>query len=349
MSKKKKFIFFMLMGVLILLLFTTFSTTVFPASTDNSGSNVNGSSFGSDDTFGTANSGSFGPQGKLNFSPEGKTFTPSTSEERKGKEKYFIHKQPLKLIMLLAFMIAGAIMVITTQYKYRKVLLVASVALLGFYMGGFLCPLTALQNVIIKRQIGYFVFFFLGLIIPALLLGRIFCGYACPFGAIQELVHVKKIRKKIPFWLEHYLGMIKYGLLLYIVVHTLISGTLIFDGYTPFKALFTLGGTPLAIGITVVVAMLSVITYRPFCNYVCPLGAFLSILSHLSLFKLKVGSTCISCGRCQKVCPTGAIQGNNNAELKVNSGKCILCGECQRKCPKESISVKIRRYFLPNQ
>ena len=99
--------------------------------------------------------------------------------------------------------------------------------------------------------------------------------------------------------------------------------------------LFTWGGAPLSIVVTAAFALLSLIIYRPFCRYFCPLGAFLGILSYLSPFKMKVDSQCVSCGVCQRVCPTGAVKGNSP---KINPSECFLCGACVVKCRKKAIS-----------
>jgi polyferredoxin len=44
---------------------------------------------------------------------------------------------------------------------------------------------------------------------------------------------------------------------------------------------------------------------RFWCRYLCPLGAFLSFVSPLGLFKRRVSPECNECLKCQKACPMG--------------------------------------------
>lgn len=53
---------------------------------------------------------------------------------------------------------------------------------------------------------------------------------------------------------------------------------------------------------------------------------------------------CIGCGICLKVCPSGAIKYEKNAEGKVISykfdlKKCIFCGNCSYYCPRGVIKM----------
>ena len=48
----------------------------------------------------------------------------------------------------------------------------------------------------------------------------------------------------------------------------------------------------------------SVVFYRPFCKWLCPLGAVYALMNHVSLFQMHVDrDTCVSCGACAKACP----------------------------------------------
>jgi polyferredoxin len=277
--------------------------------------------------------GDFGSGAKFDSPNKEKSFNPSTTTQDREKP-YFLHDQLIKLVLLLVFMGVTALIIIRSRYKYRrKIILIASVAVSGLYLGGFLCPLTAIQNLFMKWQTGYLLLF-LAVLVPTLLWGRTFCGYICPFGALQELLHFKRISRKIPLVWDRYLTRVKYFLLGYLVVRVLVTGQVILQGYTPFKALFTWGGTPLSIGLTLVFAILSLIMYRPFCRYLCPLGAFLALLSRFCLFKVKVNSHCVSCGLCERVCKSRAIAGKPPI---IDGSECILCGACMEKCPKKAI------------
>ncbi len=50
-------------------------------------------------------------------------------------------------------------------------------------------------------------------------------------------------------------------------------------------------------GILLAVIVLSVVFYRPFCKWLCPLGAFYALFNRVSLFQMKVDKNkCVSCG-----------------------------------------------------
>ncbi|MCK5827349.1 4Fe-4S binding protein, partial [Candidatus Bipolaricaulota bacterium] len=188
-----------------------------------------------------------------------------------------------------------------------------------------------------KWNNGYLILFLIPVVL-ALTVGRVFCGYVCPFGAIQELLHVEKWQLRIPVKWRKLLGLIKYGLLIYLVTRVLVTGSGIWQGVTPFKALFEWGGTVLTITGTIVFAVLSLVLWRPFCEFFCPLGALLSLLSRFSIFKLEATASCISCGLCTSKCPTSACK-----DGKISSADCFLCGDCVRVCPVTSLRLTRRR------
>lgn len=309
MRKKKESL---LAGIIILTLLAGFLFTNLP---------VYGGDFGSGDKFGSS-------EIEKNFN------LPIT--EQNIENSYFNHDQLIKLILLLVFVTTATIIIRYPLNKYRRIISIASVAALGFYLGGFLCPLTAVQNLFIKWQTGYLLLF-LTVFISALIAGRVFCGYICPFGALQELLHSKRISLTIPPAWNHYLNKVKYVLLGYLLVRIIVTGQVTLLGYTPFKVLFAWGGTPLSISLSIALAILSLVIYRPFCRYLCPLGAFLALISRLSLFKVRFNSNCVNCLLCQKVCKSGAIAGR---PLRIDSSECILCGECLKECPRKAIITK---------
>lgn len=83
------------------------------------------------------------------------------------------------------------------------------------------------------------------------------------------------------------------------------------------------------------ILLLSVVTYRPFCKYLCPLGALYGVCNPIALYRYRVDKDkCVECGACQKAC---------GMDIKVwekpNSTECIRCGECRAACPTGAITT----------
>ena len=78
----------------------------------------------------------------------------------------------------------------------------------------------------------------------------------------------------------------------------------------------------------------SVLFYRPFCKWLCPLGAFYALFNRISLLNMQVDKdTCISCRKCADVC-------GMDVDITKTSGhsECIRCGVCIKNCPVDAIS-----------
>jgi len=78
----------------------------------------------------------------------------------------------------------------------------------------------------------------------------------------------------------------------------------------------------------IVVVLSSIFVYRPFCKYLCPLGAIYGLFNKLGIFRLEFEkSKCVDCGLCEKSCKMDIDVRN-----KLNSAECIRCGACIKAC-----------------
>ena len=227
------------------------------------------------------------------------------------------------------------------------------------------CPIGALQAVLSSRnfQFAYYVVGFLLLI--GALLGRFVCGVLCPFGWIQDLLHkIPFPRKCKTFRGDKLLRKVKYGILLIFVILLPLFLVDILGQGTPWfcklicPAGMLEGGIPLvllnqglrsAIGwlyawkgvILGCTVLLSIWIYRPFCKYLCPLGAIYSLFNPISIFRLRVDrEKCTQCGACAKACGM-----HLNPVQTPNHPECIRCGACQNTCPSGAIHCGIMRSY----
>ena len=99
-----------------------------------------------------------------------------------------------------------------------------------------------------------------------------YCGWFCPFGAFQEcLAAVAKAKPYQPRAWAVPLTWFQRGLALTAIVLGLALRQPGAAGYEPFATLFDLRGTPVQWALLLLISLASLIMYRPFCTYLCPL------------------------------------------------------------------------------
>ena len=87
--------------------------------------------------------------------------------------------------------------------------------------------------------------------------------------------------------------------------------------------------------ILAIILLSSILIYRPFCRYVCPLGAIYGIFNKISFYRFKIDSgKCTKCGACQKACKLDIP-----FYKKSNSMDCIQCGDCKTACQHRAIKA----------
>ena len=210
----------------------------------------------------------------------------------------------------------------------------------------FACPIGSLQHFAGRHKFPLYVLGVVGLV--GALIGRASCGWFCPFGWFQELVYKTPVPKwRLPNrfnWTRTVVLVALVGVVPFLTrepwfckvcpAGTLEAGIPVallsadiraLAGTLYWAKLGLLGGF---------VAWMSV-TRRPFCRWVCPLGALWSPFNPVSAFRLRVEQErCIRCDRCQEVCPVDIRVYEN-----PDSPACIRCLQCVRECPVECVEV----------
>ena len=220
------------------------------------------------------------------------------------------------------------------------------------------CPIGSFQAVVGSSKFSFSYYITGFLILSGVLLGRFICGFLCPFGWFQELLH-KIPTKKLSTKKLKPLNCIKYAVLLFMVVllpmlitNDVGMGDPFFCKYLCPQGVLE-GAIPLAavnsgiraalgalfswkLGILITVIVLSVLFYRPFCKWLCPLGAFYALLNKVSLLGMKVDKhKCVSCGKCAQVCRMDV-----DVTKTPDHTECIRCGMCVHACPTKAVSFR---------
>lgn len=183
-----------------------------------------------------------------------------------------------------------------------------------------------------------FIFlFWIFIIVTVFLFGRgLFCGWMCPFGSLSEAIYkvartlgLKRWQRGVPQVWHDRLKWIKYGVFFGLLGVSVFSMGLAekLAEVEPFKTTFLVGITNRAwpYGLFVCVLLgLSIFIERPFCKYLCPLGAALAMPSTFRWFGLPRKMDCNSCKACAVGCGAQAI----DAAGRIDHRECLHCLDC---------------------
>ncbi|MHB8902634.1 MAG: 4Fe-4S binding protein [Thermoguttaceae bacterium] len=217
------------------------------------------------------------------------------------------------VVLLAALALASYFALRSRSRRLLLVLTVFSLVWFGFVRQGCVCAIGAIQNVALASAdpsygISLAILAFLALPIAfSLFFGRTFCAAVCPLGAVQELVALHPV--KVPRWLDQTLGLVPFVYLGAAVLFAATGTAFLICEYDPFVAFFRLSGS---VNMLIFGACFLIIGFyigRPYCRYLCPLGAVFKLTSRVSRWRLRIPpDECINCRLCEDACPYGAIQ-----------------------------------------
>lgn len=217
------------------------------------------------------------------------------------------------------------------------------------------CPIgsisSALSGIVLRIP-----FYVTGLLMAfGLFFGRFICGWLCPFGFIQDILHRIPSPKLGKSAFTQRLSWLRYGFLAFTILGPLAlfalngvgdpvfckyicpAGTL--EAALPLLALkpqlFQAAGwiTVLKASLLVLFLIAMVFLYRPFCRFVCPLGAWYGLWNRMAVLGVAVDKAhCTHCGKCSRVCPM-------DSRIAGDAG-CISCGRCLPHCPEKAIAFR---------
>lgn len=194
------------------------------------------------------------------------------------------------------------------------------------------------------------------LLVTAFIIGPFFCARLCAAGAFTEYlgklwpdkwkIDWTRIANPVP---------IRYGFLAGFVIAPVFTGSLAcsYCSYSFFERMLT-GGFWGEVGVLSSTAILTAFFWiflfgifakggRGYCNYMCPVGAFQSLVHRFGsmfgfTYKIKYDSEkCTKCQSCVKACPMGALRKEDD-KIKYNIHHCLTCRQCTAACPVKAIT-----------
>lgn len=228
----------------------------------------------------------------------------------------------------------------------KYVLWVVSIGYAGFYLKAvpsITQVLTWFHSILFDWQWSLFLsdpflfLFWIFVIVTTFFWGRgMFCGWLCPYGALTEIAFrltralgLKRFQRKLSKPLHDKLKWLKYGIFVALLGVSFYSIGLAerLAEIEPFKTTFLVGVWNRSWPFVLLWAVLFIPSFfveRPFCKYLCPLGAGLAIPSTFRWWGLKRKQECTTCHACAAGCDSQSI----DSQGRIDPRECMLCMDC---------------------
>jgi len=249
--------------------------------------------------------------------------------------------QAFDLAMLTGFATLALVGFFRKSERLKWITMGVAVVYLGFMQSQLITvvnifALTEWNLPVFRHNMAWYLFAVFT-VVTTILWGRLYCGRVCAFGAMTQLLDKivpARLRYEVPRRIEQRANYIKYGLLGATVLYFILTKDISIYRYVePFWMFSMVASTGMWLGLAVLL-IATVFVRNLYCRFLCPVGAFLGLLSNLTVFRIKRWSECNTCKICEKTCEWGAIRGP-----KIIASECVRCDDCERlymdkqKCP----------------
>nr|WP_320048984.1 4Fe-4S binding protein [uncultured Desulfuromonas sp.] len=281
-------------------------------------------------------------------------------DEEQASKNWF--KIPLKFALWFAFMGMSFVLLRRNKItrKTRLILYACSFVLFGVVLGADPSPMGTVKDAIVlygakgvvfkPRLVAFCVF-----TLTVVLANKFICSWGCQLGTLQDFIfRLNRNRSdsaagplpqfNIPFVLSNTIRV------LFLVALTWVAFAWAYDishEIDPFKIFKPLKLSLWGWGFVGGILFASLFVYRPWCHLFCPFGLTGWLFEKLAVFKIKVDyDKCISCGSCEKACPSSVMGAILHQDKKVIPD-CFSCGNCLESCPTDAVSFSSGRRQVP--
>ena len=215
-------------------------------------------------------------------------------------------------------------------------------------------PFALLETVAASKDfaVGWLIAALPVLIVYGVIRGRAFCGWVCPVNLLLEFIDWLRGKLNIKV-ADHALPRhTKLWVALGVLVLSALTGTLVFEAFSPISAInkgILFGSLT---GIIVLAAIIIIELFwarRVWCRALCPLGGFYEALGEVGLVSVKMDArACTHCNACRHacICDPEILDGVlDKGASHVSAGDCMLCGKCVEACPAHALSIGVAAPF----
>lgn len=222
----------------------------------------------------------------------------------------------------------------------------------------------------VYRYLGYATL----LVLLTLIWGRVFCNWICPYGSLHQFIGwlftIRNAKQRIHRNRYHPAFFFKYGVLTATLILAALGSLQIglLDPICLLYRSFTVALIPLfdsllglvdlstwqfkpsltesrvffgvfGVGLLFLTLIaLNIFIPRFFCRLLCPLGAFLGVLSRWAIFRINRDvKKCTDCNLCLTRC-----EGASDPQSTLRLSECFGCMNCLDDCPEDALAFTAR-------